>query len=268
MIINSCIARGLSGWLYRDMAHKGSSEGESFHLVQSEIAQYIVAALFVGLVLSGCWKYTEAIGEAKGLAILNRSVSSSTVFLLSFVLLLGPMSRLFGGLWKTLFMLRKEIGICTFFIGLTHVYLSMFPLARRGPWGFYTGRPWSAYPGLIGLVSMAALFAFSFVKLQRLLSATLWWKMQYLGARIALIGIVVHAVVLRWPSWTTWVSNWRQGADSYPPLALLAVLFALYVTGVKVLERTNPARAKMQVTALTFGFVLLTAFLFIFPFLA
>jgi len=184
------------------------NEKPQFHLAQSSVAQYILASLLVGLVLAGCWKYTLIVGEASGLTILNRTMSSGTVFLLSLVLLVGPMNRLFGSFWKWLFLLRKEIGELTFLAGFTHVYLSMFPLARRGPWGFYLARPWSAYPGLAGLLLMGILFFFSFAKTQRMLPPVSWWKLQYMGARIALIGLVIHTVVLRWSSWGTWIGQW------------------------------------------------------------
>lgn len=234
-------------------------------MAPSETVQYVLAVLLGALVLLGTWKYTMLVGEAKGLSILNKTLSSGTLFLLSFVLLIGPMNRLFGGVWRSLFILRRELGMAAFLTGFTHVYLSMFPLARRGPFGFYEARPWSAYPGLLGLVLMALLFAFSFMKLQKLLPASSWWKLQYIGARVALLGIVVHTVVLRWSGWTTWAANWWKGADAYPPLALLGTLFALYVAKVKFIERFHGGRAKIHVTGFTFAFIVLVVFLFVFP---
>lgn len=242
-----------------------ANNGATSHLAPSEAVQYILAALLGGLILLGTWKYTLFIGEAKGLSILNKTMSSGTLFLLSVVLLIGPMNRLFGGIWRAFFILRREIGMVAFLTGAAHVYLSMFPLARRGPFGFYEARPWSAYPGLLGLVLMAVLFAFSFMKVQKLLSAAAWWKLQYMGARIALLGIVVHTIVLRWNSWVTWAANWWKGADVYPPLALLGVLFAFYVLKVKLIERWHGRQAKLHVTGLTFASIVLVVFLFVFP---
>ncbi len=235
------------------------------HLAQSDIAQYILAGVFVGLVLTGCFKYTQLIGEAQGLTLLNRTMSSGTIFLLSAVLLIGPMNRLFGGIWRTLFILRKEIGMYTFLAGFVHVYLSMFPLARRGPWGFYESRPWSAYPGLAALLLMAILFFFSFVRTQKMLPSSLWWKLQYTGARIALLGLVVHTVVLRWNAWGTWLGQWWKGETIYPPLAFLAVVFALYVTKVKLAERWSGVSARNYVIAASFFLVIFVTFLFVFP---
>lgn len=190
------------------------------------------------------------------LQALNHTFSSGTLFLLSFVLLLGPFSRLYGGIWKVLFGFRKELGMLAFLTGLTHVYLSMFPLARRGPWGFYTGRPWSAYPGLLGLTLMAILFVFSFKKTEKLLPPAFWWKLQYIGARLALMGIVMHTIVLRWNNWKSW---------DIVPTALVATLFAVYVVCVKLLEYISFKKAKVRVAALTFVFIILVGFLFIFP---
>lgn len=207
-------------------------------LGQSIVAQYLLAFVVVAITLKVFSWYTVLVGSTQGLSILNRTMSSGTLFLLGFLLLFGPFSRVFGGAWSKLFILRKEIGVLTFFTGLLHVYLSMFPLARNGPWGFYVGRPWSAYSGLLGIVLMAILFLFSFTKLERLLSPRVWWRLQYLGARTAFIAIVLHTMLLRWSTWQTWLSKWILRQDvGLPPMALLTVVFAWYVILVRLIER-------------------------------
>lgn len=205
------------------------------------------------------------LADAKGLTVLNRTLSSGTLFLLGLVLLLGPLSRVYKAVWNTLFIVRKELGVLTFFAGLLHVYLSMFPLARHGPWGLYVARPWSAYSGLLGLVLMAILFIFSFTKIERLLSPRAWWRLQYLGARTAFAGIVLHAILLQWSVWSVWLSGWIRRANvGYPPLSLLVIVFSLYVVIVRLIERyDNRLGVKRHLTWLTVGTSALIASYFI-----
>lgn len=230
----------------------------------SSLGQFSFAAFFVGLVLTFNYQYTVLTTEFTGLTLVNRTMSSSTIILLGLVLVLGPLVRVFGGAWKTLFMLRKEIGMYTFLTGVTHVYLSMFPLARRGPWGFYEGMPWSAYPGLFGLVVLWILFIFSFVTLQKRLTPATWWKLQYIGVRVAFAAVLLHTIVLRFDSWTLWMSQWAKGEQLYPPLAFLACLFSVYVIVVKVFERIATRKdSLLRIT--TFVLFVLVEILFLYP---
>ena len=110
-------------------------------------------------------------GLAKGwsAAVVNRGLADASMVLLGTALVLGVLSRLYNAFDKFL-TYRKEIGIMAFFSGAAHVYLAMFPLARRGPWGFYESRPWSAFPGLLGLGLMFLLFVISFKAVEEKLS--------------------------------------------------------------------------------------------------
>lgn len=233
------------------------ADRKTLHLSESSSAQYIIAVVIAGLVYYTVAWYTTLVDPTET-ALINRGMSMGTLVLLGLVLLLGPMSRMFGGVWKTLFMFRKELGVVAFVMGLAHVYLAMFVFARRGPFGFYTGRPWSAYPGLAGLVIMAVLTFFSFAKTQKLLSPRVWWKLQYLGARTAFIGIVVHVIVLRYSGWMSWI----QGEPALPPAALLGAVFALYVLAVRIIDFSKSRTKLGTLSAVTFGFVAITTGLF------
>lgn len=240
------------------------SDHKIFHLSESSSAQYLVALFMAGLVYSSVVWYTKLSTPEVAAAVVNRGASMGTLVLLGFVLLLGPMTRMFGGGWRTLFMFRKELGVVAFVTGLVHVYLSMFVFARFGPFGFYVGRPWSAYPGLAALLIMAVLCFFSFHKTQASLAPTLWWKLQYLGARTAFLGIVMHVVVLRYSSWITWISGaFGGGKIAYPPAALLGALFALYIIAIRWVDFSKSQNKQSIASAVTFGFVAVVAGLFV-----
>lgn len=233
---------------------KISANGES-------IRQYAVAAIVTLVTVWLVYRYAVVRYGVIGLSSFNKSLATSTLFLLGIVLLLGPLSRLFT-LFDHALKYRKELGVLTFFTGATHVYLSMFPLARHGPWGFYTGQPISAYAGLTGLGIMFALFILSFSSVERLLGTRTWWKLQYWGARVAFLAVAFHMTVLKYSGWGTWmitrgVGESNPGITSLPPTALLAAVFAVFVLVVRLSELFGP-RAARVITQVSF--LLTTAF--------
>lgn len=123
----------------------------------------------------------------------------------------------------------------------------MFPLARRGPFGFYQSQPVSAYAGLTGLVIMFLLLLISNTSVERALGTRLWWKLQYWGARTAFLAIAFHMIILKYAGWGKWLVE----RGSLPPLALLATVFAAFVLVVRLSELFGPATAR-RITQLSF----------------
>lgn len=218
------------------------------------IRQYAVAATITVLTVWLVYRYAVVRYGVEGLSSFNKSLATSTVFLLGIVLLLGPLSRLFT-LFDHVLKYRKELGVVTFFTGVTHVYLSMFPLARRGPWGFYMSQPISAYAGLIGLLIMFALLILSFSSVERAIGMRLWWKLQYWGARIAFLLTAIHFIVLKRSGMAEWmVSRGGEtgvGALWLPPLSILAAVFTVFVLAVRISELFSQ-RAARTITQLSF----------------
>lgn len=210
------------------------------------IRQYAVAAIVTAATVWFVYRYAVVRYGVEGLSSLNKSLATSTLFLLGIVLLLGPLSRLFT-LFDHALKYRKELGVLTFFTGATHVYLSMFPLARHGPWGFYQSQPLSGYAGLAGFVIMFFLLVLSASAVERMLGARVWWKLQYWGARLAFIAIVFHMIVLKYSGWGSWFAN----RTPLPPLALLATVFVSFVLVVRLSELFGP-RAGRAITQLSF----------------
>lgn len=216
-----------------------STNGES-------VRQYAVAAVVTAAVVWLVYRYAVVRNGVAGLSSLNKSLATSTLFLLGIVLLMGPLSRLFA-IFDHFLKYRKELGIMTFFTGVAHVYLSMFPLARRGPFGFYQSQPVSAYAGLTGLVIMVLLFVISNAAIERAIGTRTWWRLQYWGARLAFLAIALHMIVLKYAGWGKWLLE----RGSLPPLALLATVFAAFVLVVRVSELFGPRPAR-AITQLSF----------------
>ncbi len=224
------------------------------------IRQYVVALVVTAVTVWLVYRYAAVRYGVEGLSTLNKSLATSTLFLLGIVLLMGPLSRLFTTFDRFL-KYRKELGIMTFFTGLAHVYLSMFPLARRGPFGFYQSQPLSAYAGLVGLIIMFILLLLSGAAVERAIGTRIWWKLQYWGARLAFVAVAFHFIVLKYPGMVKWLGDrgagGTQGMPWLVPISLLATIFAVFVLIVRVSELLGPraARAITQVSFLiTTGF--------------
>ena len=182
------------------------------------------------------------------LSIVNKSLASGSLMLLGVVLLLGPMSRLYQRFDKWV-NYRKELGILAFFLGAAHVYMAMFPLARRGPFGLYLSRPLIAYSGLLGLVIMAALFVISFEKIKSKIDTAKWWKAQYIGVRIAAIAILLHMTLFKYPEWLKWFGGdvGKIAIPTWPPASLLVAVFSGFVLLSRLTELIGQKMAQKLV---------------------
>lgn len=204
---------------------------------KESVFQYTCAILFAAGVVFGLYQVDVLASGEPGLSALSVATASGTLFLLGFVLLMGPLSRMFA-IFDWALKFRKELGIMTFFTALTHVYLVMFPLARNGPWGLYRSRPFSAYPGLEALIVLFVLLVFSWNWSMKLLGTKLWWELQYWGARLAFVLIGVHMVVLKYKTIVSWAmpGNLPEAGSHVPPLIVWEAQFLLLVLVIRLSE--------------------------------
>lgn len=228
------------------------------------VRQYLVAAAVAAGLVGGLALYLTARRGYFDLSIVNKSVASSSLLLLGIVLLLGPLCRLYRRFdpWGNY---RKELGILAFFLGLAHVYLSMFPLARRGPFGLYLARPLVAYSGLLGLILMTGLFVISLEKVKAKINAASWWKMQYRGVRLAALAVLFHMTVSKYAEWGKWLSGdtGNIAIPSLPPASLLVALFSAFVLLVRLSELAGIRIARITVPVSFFLLVVVSSWLFL-----
>lgn len=229
------------------------------------VRQYLVSVVVTAMIVGLVYQYATVRYGVGGLSSLNKSLATSTLFILGFVLLLGPLARMFV-IFDRWLIYRKELGVLTFYTGLGHVYLSMFTLARRGPWGLYLSSPWSAYPGLIALVIMFVLVVISLRQLEMTLGTKLWWKLQYLGARVTFILIAFHMIVLKYAGWGSWLTtrgaNTNVGIASLPPLAILAAVFSVFILLVRISELFGSRIGRIMTQGFTLLLIGVVAWLF------
>lgn len=201
------------------------------------LRQYLVAAAVSVVIGGGLILYLTVRKGSFEWAIANKSLADTSLILLEIVLLLGPLSRLFNRFDKWI-NYRKELGIMAFLVGAIHVYLSMFQLARRGPLGLYQSRPLVAYSGLLGLLIMAYLFVISFEKLKNKIGTAKWWKMQYIGCRIAALAVLFHMAVFKYSEWGQWLAGnvGQLARPQLPPVSLGVALFSALVFLIRISE--------------------------------
>ena len=214
-------------------------------MTKEALRQYLVAIIITALISGGISYYLFIRNGAFIPSIANKGLANASLVLLGIVLLIGPLSRLYNR-FDSWVNYRKELGILAFVTGAVHVYLSMFVLARRGPFGLYQSRPLVAYSGLLGLVIMAYLFIISFEKIKQKIGTVKWWKMQYWGARIAALAVLFHMTVFKYPEWGKWLAGdaGKLALPNLPPASLLVALFSAFVLLVRTSELFGAKAAK------------------------
>lgn len=232
--------------------------------MKENIRQYLMAATAAGFIVGSLVLYLTARRGYFDLSIINKSLASGSLVLLGIVLLLGPLSRLYQRFDKWV-NYRKELGILAFLAGAIHVYLSMFPLARRGPFGLYQSRPLAAYLGLAGLLIMAALFLLSFEKIKSKISAAVWWKTQYTGVRIAALAVLLHMTLFKYSEWGKWLGGevGKLARPDWPPASLLVAVFSGFVLLVRLTEMFGLRAAKTLVPLFSLAALGTTGWLFL-----
>lgn len=232
---------------------------------KASVRQYAVASIVSLLVLTLLSLYLFVRRGYFTLAIANKAVAATALVVLGFVLLLGPLSRIYDRFDRWV-LYRKELGILALVAAAIHVYLSMFPLSKGNPLGSFFTNPVPATFGLIGFLTFLGLFVFSFGRVKNKLGDTIWWKLQYHGVRLAGIAAVLHLVMLKTPGWVNWW-NGRFPTDverpSLPPASLLAALFALFVILVRLSEVFKKHIARVLIPFLGFAILATTGWLFL-----
>lgn len=226
---------------------------------KDSLLQYLYSFIVAVLMVAGLYGAEVGISGESGISALNVSLAASSMFLLGLVLLLGPLSRLFT-IFDRFLIYRKELGIMSFLVACTHVYLVMFPLARNGPWGLFVSRPFSAYPGLESLIVLFILFLFSWNWSMKLLGTKLWWQIQYWGARAAFALLVLHMAVLKYDTILDWILPGRMPETTglhAPPLIIWEAQFVLLVLLVRFSELFGPKTARV-ITQISTAFVVVT----------
>lgn len=91
------------------------------------------------------------------------------------------------------------------------------------------------------------------------MNKTLWWKIQYKGARAAGFLALSHVIIMKYQGWLRWYEaggSEELARPFLPPGSIIAGSFGIYVLLVRVLEPVLKRAAGVAVLLLTFLLVL------------
>ena len=170
--------------------------------------------------------------------LFNKATADTSIVLLGLTLLIGPFTRLYDRFDEVLAH-RKLLGIYAFFFGLTHTLITLFVTGSLSRY-FSKFNP-APVAGLLAIIIMLILYAFSFEKIIAKLARKTWWKIQYQGLRLVTLLALTHVVLLK-------ISRWFPlKPDSLIPASLTVFVFILYVLLVRLAELLPPPIAKKLV---------------------
>lgn len=170
----------------------------------------------------GIWRFD--------LYLFNKSLATASLFLISLMIMtgIGYFSR---GPGRAL-AYRKHYGLAGFWLGLTHGLVSHALLPSRFPlssWAFE--HPVASATGIAALLLFGAMATSSNAEIKGRLGGDLWRKsLRYMGYA-ALVIACVHAGILKWASWTTYL---RTFESVLPSLSLPVVLFAVAAVVLRI----------------------------------
>lgn len=191
------------------------------------------------------------------LYIVNKVFANVSIVLLGFVLLLGPLSRMFNKFDKYV-QYRKELGITAFFLAIIHGIVSFFFLSDHFTRErFFTTGKWPFIFGLIASSILIVIFFISNKKASAAIGSKVWWKMQNWGVRLVFIFVTLHVFIMKYSNWLSWYQ--KGGATDlkrpdWPGAGILTAWFIIFVIVVRTAEALNK---KFGMIAWYFGIIAL-----------
>lgn len=157
------------------------------------------------------------------LYLFNKSLATSALFLVALSMMLtgiGYFSRRPG----RALALRKHYGLAGFWVGLAHGLVSHLCLPDKFPlasWAFE--QPAASASGLAALLLFGTMAAFSNAGAKGRLGGERWRTGLRYAGYAALVVACIHAGILKWASWATYLGSFRS---VLPSLSLPVVVFA------------------------------------------
>lgn len=173
------------------------------------------------------------------LYIANKIFAGVAAVLIGIVLLIGPGSRFFSALGRSI-QYRKELGIVAFFLALIHSIVSLFFLPSKFPLsGLFGTLRWPFIFGLSATIILVAIFFISNDRAMAAIGGKRWWWLQNWGVRFAFLLTFLHVFVMKWNGWVQWykVGGSRDLVHpEWPGAGLLVGWFMAFVVLVRLAE--------------------------------
>ncbi len=176
------------------------------------------------------------------LFIMNKAISLSSIIIIGFSFLLGPLAGMFHHRFTRYVPLRKPLGLIGFGLASVHAVVSLILLSSSEYYGkFYTeSGAFSALGQFSLLFGVLALAIFSVVAITSLpamyeqLGEKTWKKVQRFGY-LGYLFVLLHVVIMGARGWI----DPKSYVYGFISITLLSSLFIIFVFLVRIIARAH-----------------------------
>lgn len=189
--------------------------------LNSELFLYIKTSIFSLLLYLSLISY-QLITSTR--SPVNKSLADTGIILIGFSMGLSGICY-FWNLFDRFGIYRKHLGMVGYAYALLHLLLSWDALTQIWNPQWSDTFPTAPVAGLIATLIFTFMAIISNTFAVKHLGGKLWRRLQRTGY-LAIVFVWLHVVVLRFPSWSKWVSD---GFPSWPTTSLITAIFMLLV---------------------------------------
>ena len=195
------------------------------HFAADAVLVAFVYFILRDFLKDGAWKIT--------LYLFNKALANAALLLVGLSMLLSSLSRL-RRIGADKLVYRKYLGVVGFGLAVLHALISHRALSAKFPWPAWARQNWAtALLGVAAFVLFAVMTAVSNRKAVERLGGAIWRRLLSSAGYAGVLLVVVHAALLKWPSWL----NWLRTFDPWlPSLSLPTVLFGLAVLAARLIS--------------------------------
>lgn len=198
------------------------------------------------------------------LYIINKAFAGTAFILISMVLSLGTLARLYD-IFDKLVQYRKEFGITSFFLGTLHSVISFFFLQDHFSVSYFA-KNWVTFLfGLTATIILTVLFIFSIHKIVDTMDKRVWWHIQNWGIRLVGITVLLHVIPMKYAGWIKWYIN--GGGNEllrpyFPPTGFLVTLIGVLVVIIRLSDRLEVSLGRKVIQMSVVSYFLFIVFSF------
>lgn len=170
--------------------------------------------------------------ESIPLYITNKAVAVSTVFLIGFSFLLGPLARFWPKTFVPHLPLRKDLGVTGFALAALHAIISLlifspayYPRLFQASGKLTMIGESSMLFGILALLIFAGISVTSLPPIEKAMAPDQWKSIQRLGY-LAYVLVLLHVGVMGWNGWFM-ASAWQYGLASISLISAMCIVLVL-----------------------------------------
>jgi DMSO/TMAO reductase YedYZ heme-binding membrane subunit len=194
------------------------------HFAADAVLVAFVYFILRDFLKDGAWKIT--------LYLFNKALANAALLLVGLSMLLSSLSRL-RRIGADKLVYRKYLGVVGFGLAVLHVLMSHRALSAKFPWPDWLGQNWeTALLGVCAFILFAVMTAVSNRRAVQRMGGARWRRFLSYAGYLGVLLVVVHASLLKGPSWLNWV---RTFDPWLPSLSLPTTVFGLAVLAARLI---------------------------------